>query len=180
MPSWISTAHQYHVSLADDWKVAVESLRTITEFAASLGITMMIEPINRYRVGLVHTIAEALKMASEVNMPNIAIVPDTFHMNMEESLSIPNALIAGGAHVKTLHVGENNRSMPGLGALDWPKILLSLEKIGFDGCLSHEPVSLYFNENQIAAEQEHFFAFEQELSESVKFLTRCMKEVSTS
>ena len=174
VPSWISTTHQYYVSWEEDWKVAADSLRILAEFAVPYGVTLMIEPINRYRVGLVHTIAEAARMALEINMPNIAIVPDTFHMNIEEPTGIPTALIRNGSLIKALHVGENNRRAPGQGAFDWPKILLALNEIGFDGCLSHEPVRLYFNEHLIAANPDCLSAFERELAESADFLKQCM------
>ena len=180
VPSWISTDHHYYVSWEEDWKIAVNSLRTLAEFSVPYGVTLMIEPVNRYRVGLVRTIAEAARMSLEVDMPNVAIVPDTFHMNIEESMSIPAALTQGGSLIKALHVGNNNRHAPGPGALNWEEILRTLDKIGFNGCLSHEPYSLYFDENKVAADPKCLLAFEQELAASVVFLENCMRTASAA
>ena len=178
VPSWISGNHRYHVSREEDWKMAVESLRELASFSDSYGITLMIEPVNRYRVGLVHTISEAIKMISDIGLPGVSIVPDTFHMNIEEANDIPAALIYGGKYIKALHIGENNRRAPGSGALDWPAILLALKKIEFDGCLSHEPVSLYFDQYKVASDPERLMAFEHELSTSAEYLRRCMEDLS--
>ena len=180
VPSWISTDHHYYISWEEDWKAAVDSLRTLAAFAAPYGVTLMIEPVNRYRVGLVRTIAEATRMALEIDMPNIAIVPDTFHMNIEESISIPAALAQGGSLIKALHVGENNRHAPGLGALNWMEILRTLGDIGFDGCLSHEPFSLNFDENKVAVDPNYLLAFEKELAASVIFLKNCMETAAAA
>ena len=159
-------------------KTVVERIREVAELAENYGIMLMIEPTNRYRVGLARTIAEAVNLASETGMSNVAVVPDTFHMNIEESYDIPTAIYKWGYYIKTLHVGDNNRRPPGKGTLNWQAILLALDKIGFDGCLSHEPVSLSFNENQVAADPACRLKFEEELSKSVNYLKHCMKEAA--
>ena len=42
---------------------------------------------------------------------------DTFHMNIEESDGIPNAIRrAGGDYLKHFHVADNTREPPALGA----------------------------------------------------------------
>ena len=145
-PSWISNTHDLVCSYEDHWKYAVDSISEVAIAAQKKNITLMIEPINRYRVALIHTAKEAMKMISEIGFNNVQLVLDTYHMNIEESESIIKTLDAAGKYMKCLHIGDNTRYYPGSGALDWKGILLKLEEIQFSGPLSHELMYLYFNE----------------------------------
>ena len=177
-PSMITAPDGCSGSREESRKIVVERIREIAEIADNYGIILMIEPTNRYRVGLARTIAEAVHLATEAGMSNVAVVPDTFHMNIEESYDIPTTIQKWGYFIKTLHVGDNNRCLPGQGTLNWQAILLALDKSSFDGCLSHEPVSLCFDENQVASDPVYRLKFEEELSKSVNYLKHCMGEAT--
>jgi len=174
VPSWINGPPMFHISREDDCKRAAESLARLAEFAAGFDVTLMIEPINRYIVSLVHTVEEAARMAVAAGMRNVAVAPDTFHMNIEEPDGIPSAIRRCGSNLKLLHVGEQNRRAPGNGVMDWRAILSALADIGYDGCLSHEPFSLYFDPVKVAADPDYRAGFEKELIDSIEFLEQCM------
>jgi D-psicose/D-tagatose/L-ribulose 3-epimerase len=125
-PSFISPAHSYHTSRKEDWKQAVQSMISVAQYANAKKEKVMIEPINRYMVGLIHTFNEAKNMIEEMGYSNVGVVLDTFHMNMEEPETIEKTLIQAKDYLYCLHLGENNRQPPGNGTLNWPSILKTL------------------------------------------------------
>jgi D-psicose/D-tagatose/L-ribulose 3-epimerase len=177
-PSFVSEKHIYHTNRLEDWKRAVDSLRQAGEYAQSMNVMLLIEPINRYRVSLVRNIAEAMQMIEDIDLPNIHIVPDTFHMQMEEEEGIPRALIHGGEHIKCLHVGDNTRRCPGFGTFDWRSIIGALYDIGFDGPLSYEPVSNDYSGNKVFTNEEYLDYFEGQLSSGINYLRSIMSNLN--
>jgi len=174
-PSWISVRHQYYRCYEDDWKQAVDSLRIIAEYAGRQGVSLMIEPINRYRVSLVHTVEEGLRMMREVDMPKVGLVPDIFHMNMEEPLPLAQTLREANGHLLCLHIGDNNRKTPGGGYLDWKPILQAISDMDMEIPLSHEPVFLYFSEQKVAQDQSCRKFFEDHLANGIRHLNAVME-----
>jgi sugar phosphate isomerase/epimerase len=131
----------YSTSKEVDWRWCVESLAEAGEYAQENGIYLTIEPINRYEVGLVHSIEDALNMAKHVDNPYVAIMGDTFHMQIEESDGIPNAIRrAGGKWLRHMHAADNTREAPGMGTMPWREVLRALYDIGYQGGLSLEPL----------------------------------------
>lgn len=105
--------------------------------AAGSAASVLLEPINRYECRYLNAVADNLRILAAVDHPNAGLLPDTFHMSIEEP-SIPDALRRAGDHVRHVHFGENNRLLPGLGALDWSSIFQALADIGFDGAVNLE------------------------------------------
>lgn len=105
--------------------------------AAGSGASVLLEPINRYECRYLNSVADNVALLDRVAHPNAGLLPDTFHMSIEEP-SIPQALRTAGAHVRHVHLGENNRLLPGGGALDWTAIFGALDDIGFDGAVNLE------------------------------------------
>ena len=81
---------------------------------------------------------EALDYVNAVDSKNIGILLDTYHMNIEE-FSIGNAIRTAGKKLVGFHVGENNRSVPGRGHLDWDEIFCALHDVDYKGRIVAEP-----------------------------------------
>lgn len=120
----------------EEWNWAVESLKEINAFAEEHGVQIGIEPINRFETFFINRSAQAIALAKAVG-PSCGVVLDSFHMAMEER-DLYAAIRAAGNRLINFHIGENNRFAPGLGALDWPKIVETLREIAYDGPLSVE------------------------------------------
>ncbi len=122
------------------WARSAESVRTLGKHAGELGITMCLEVVNRFETILLNTAEEGVRYCEDVNCPNVKLLLDTFHMNIEED-DIPSAIRLAGRHLGHLHVGENNRKLPGQGisTLDWRLIGESLHDIAYDGAVVMEP-----------------------------------------
>jgi sugar phosphate isomerase/epimerase len=115
----------------------VDSLQRACAAAAPLGVRLIIEPTNRYEADLIPTVASAASIIAKIGAPNIGIVPDTYHMNIEER-SILGAIREHAALVWHVQVVDNNREAPGFGHLDFPEILRTLREIGYRGYVSAE------------------------------------------
>ncbi len=129
------------VSRQSDLDACVEPLRRAAEYAESRGILLTIEPINRYEVSLINSVADALQLVQRVDHPACRIMGDTFHMQIEEGDGIPNAIRrAGGYWFQHLHAADNTREAPGLGNMPWRDILRALHDIDYQGVISMEPL----------------------------------------
>jgi D-psicose/D-tagatose/L-ribulose 3-epimerase len=129
------------VSKEADLDVAVAPMRQAAEYAGSRDILLTIEPINRYEVGLIHSVADAIALAQRVDHPACRAMGDTFHMQIEEGDGIPNAIRRAGHYwFQHLHLADNTREAPGLGTMPWREILRALHDIDYEGGMSLEPL----------------------------------------
>jgi D-psicose/D-tagatose/L-ribulose 3-epimerase len=129
------------VSREADLNAAVEPMRKAAEYAGSQGILLTIEPINRYEVCLVNSVAEAIALAKRIDHEACRVMGDTFHMQIEEGDGIPNAIRRAGHYwLQHLHAADNTREAPGMGTLPWREILRALHDIEFEGGVSLEPL----------------------------------------
>lgn len=120
----------------EEWQWAVAGMQEICDFADLAGVKIGIEPINRFETYFINRGDQALALA-EAAGPSCGVCLDIFHMNLEES--DPYAMIQRAAsRLVGFHVADNNRFAPGMGTLDWPKIVSTLKSVGYDGALSVE------------------------------------------
>jgi D-psicose/D-tagatose/L-ribulose 3-epimerase len=122
---------------ADEWSRAVDSYRELGPDLAKSGVTIAIEPLNRFETYFLNTAEDARRFVLEVAHPNVGILFDTFHAHIEEFDS-PAALRSVGDVVKHVHTSENNRGTPGAGQVNWPGVFSALRDIGYDGWLTIE------------------------------------------
>lgn len=120
----------------DEWFLAVEGLQEIYEYSENLGISIGIEPINRFETYFINRSDQALALAEEVG-PNCGVCLDTFHMNIEE-INIVDSIINSKDRLVGFHVADNNRLSPGMGHLPWTDILDALKSINYNRVLSVE------------------------------------------
>ena len=121
------------------WNQSVKSMREIIKTAEACGVTYCVEAVNRFETCIINTAAEALAYIEEIDSPNIGVLLDTYHMNIEEN-SIGDAIrLVGADRMKNFHTGENNRTAPGRGHLDWDEIFGALAEIGYKGPIVSEP-----------------------------------------
>ena len=120
----------------EEWQWAVESLKQVYEHAEASGILLGIEPINRFETYFINRGDQALALAEAVGS-HCGVCLDTFHMNIEED-NLFEAIKRAKGKLVGFHVADNNRMAPGMGTLDWPKIMATLDEIGYDEVLSVE------------------------------------------
>ncbi|MEN0049934.1 MAG: sugar phosphate isomerase/epimerase [Bacteroidota bacterium] len=120
----------------EEWQWAIDSLKECYDFAEKAGVLLGIEPINRFETYFINRAAQALALAEAVGS-NCGVCLDIFHMNLEESDPY-EAIRQAKDRLVGFHVADNNRMAPGMGTLDWEKIVATLKEVGYDGALSVE------------------------------------------
>ncbi len=83
---------------------------------------LLLEPLNRYETNVFNTIAEAAVFVRQRASNYLKILPDTFHMNIEEK-DMVGALAEYGELVGGLHCADSNRLAPGMGHMDFESVL---------------------------------------------------------
>lgn len=118
-----------------EWGLAVEGLREIAGTAKDCGVTVCIEPLNRYKTDMVNKAAEARRMAQDIGEPCFKVLFDTYQAGIEEK-NLPNAILAVGEEfMGHFHASENDRGCPGTGQLDWKGCFDALERIHYKGAI---------------------------------------------
>ncbi len=120
---------------AMDWLVG--ALRDCCAEARPHRVRLALEPINRYETTLINNIGQGLDLIERVGAENLGLLPDTFHMNIEEP-RIEDSIRACGDRLFHFHVADSNRWYPGAGHLDFASILEALYETGYRGYLSGE------------------------------------------
>jgi len=123
----------------EEWAWCVDGLKEIHGHASAAGVRMAIEGLNRFETHFINRGDQALALADAVS-PDVGVCLDAFHMNMEE-VDFFQAIKDVGDRLVDFHVADNNRMACGMGALDWPKIVGTLQDVGYDGALTVEFVA---------------------------------------
>lgn len=121
----------------EEWKWAVEGLAIVARRGDELGVTLCVEPLNRFETYFLNTLQDAARLVHEIRAPNVRIHFDTFHSNIEEqhpALAV-RSVVRDIGHV---HISENDRGIPGTGHVDWGGILSELRTAGYNGWLTIE------------------------------------------
>lgn len=125
------------VSRASARRWARDAIRRAADRGAQDRTRLVIEPINRYETNFLNSVDDTLAFLQEVDRPNVGILADTFHMNIEDA-SISKSLRRAGRAIFHVHVADSNRWAPGCGHLDFMEILGTLQAMRYSGYVSVE------------------------------------------
>lgn len=115
-------------------QVVVEVLRDLCADAKRRGMTLALEPANRYITYLYNTLEESRATVAEVGADNLLLWGDTYSMNMEEA-NLRTAIAAAGERLRLLGISESHRGTLGSGTIQWADVWQGLGEIRFDGTL---------------------------------------------
>lgn len=121
----------------DEWRWAIEGYQSLGPTLAANGVTLAIEPLNRFETYFLNTAADAAALCDAVGHPNVGVAFDTFHANIEEK-NIAEACTRVGRHLKHVQVSENDRGTPGSGHVAWLPFFDALRDLGYDDWLTIE------------------------------------------
>jgi D-psicose/D-tagatose/L-ribulose 3-epimerase len=99
-----------------EFERAASGLRQAAVMAGDHGITLGIEPLNRFETDMINTAAQAIALTDAIDHPSARIHLDTFHMNIEED-SIYQAIRAVGNRLCHIHACENHRGVGPVGSV---------------------------------------------------------------
>ena len=109
----------------------LELMNKVLDYAEPRGVTILLEPVNRYEIDYINTADEGGELIRKINRKNIALMPDVFHMNIEDA-SFRDSFINNKDSIRYVHLADSNRHGCGDGHLDFDEIFNSLKEIGFD------------------------------------------------
>lgn len=121
----------------DEWQRAVECFQQLGPSLDEHGVTLAIEPLNRYETYFLNTAADAARVCSEIGHPRIGILFDTYHANIEEK-DVAAAIREAGPFLRHFHSCENDRGIPGTGHVDWTGVFSALRQVQYNGWLTIE------------------------------------------
>jgi D-psicose/D-tagatose/L-ribulose 3-epimerase len=124
-----------------------ENLRPLADYAGERGVTLAVEPLNRFETSFINTADQVMEVVDRVDSPALGVLLDTFHMNIEEH-DPAAAIRACGTHVAHFHACGCDRGAPGADQIPWPKIAAALHDVGYEGPIVIESFTI---ENQAIA-----------------------------
>jgi sugar phosphate isomerase/epimerase len=135
-----------------EWQWAVDGVKECAAHAKSKGVTIGLEPLNRFETNFLNRHDQALKLMEDVGADNVGVTLDSFHINIEESDPM-QAILNTGKHLVDFHVADNNRWPPGAGSYDWKLVIDTLKKADYDGYVTSEFV-VPFDRSPLAGKRE--------------------------
>jgi sugar phosphate isomerase/epimerase len=119
----------------------LDCVQECCRLAATEGVTLFLEPLNRYEADDLRTLDQAAEMIQEIGVSNLKLLADTYHMNIEE-VDIAASLRRHAAVLGHVHLVDNNREVPGHGHVDMRAILQALSAIDYQGYVCFEVLPL--------------------------------------
>ena len=120
-------------------KRSIGVLSELTNYSKDFGVSLLLEPLNRYSTPFCCNTADAIFILSKLNNDYFSILLDTYHMNIEEK-DFSDSIKKSKLFLKHIHFADNNRRMPGLGHINFNSILKTLKKIQYTNYIGLEPM----------------------------------------
>lgn len=115
-----------------EFALVVKNLKVLAAYAAKKGVTLCIEPLNRFETDFLNTCDKGLALIKAVGAKNVVLHLDTFHMNIEEKNQAA-AILKAGKLLGHFHACGSDRGTPGGDHIDWKPIVAALKKINYQG-----------------------------------------------
>jgi D-psicose/D-tagatose/L-ribulose 3-epimerase len=115
-----------------EWALVVKNLKVLAKYAEAKGVTICIEPLNRFETDFLNTCDQGLRLVRAVNSPAVKLHLDTFHMNIEEKDQAA-AIKKAGKLLGHFHACGSDRGTPGGDHIAWPAIVKALKSVGYQG-----------------------------------------------
>jgi len=122
---------------AEAWKQMKDGFLETAEYGQHRGVRVLLEPQCRFQGNTLLSVVEGIAFVRELNHPNLGIVADTFHMNIED-VSLPASLVAAQPYLWHVHFADSNRRHPGAGHINFREVLEALRLIGYDRFITME------------------------------------------
>tara|TARA_B100001996_G_scaffold352895_1_gene313893 strand:+ start:2975 stop:3832 length:858 start_codon:yes stop_codon:yes gene_type:complete len=156
-----------------EWDRAVINLNKVCAIANDYGLSIALEPLNRFESDLINTAEDIMRLIDDINQRNAKVLLDGFHMTIEET-NIKDAIKKVGDKLIHVQVSENHRGVPGTGLTPWADFKTALTEIDYQGAIVIESFTPEIKElaaavciwKNLAASQDEF------ASEGLQFLKK--------
>ncbi|WP_207782531.1 sugar phosphate isomerase/epimerase family protein [Phytoactinopolyspora limicola] len=136
-PAYTSVGRTWRMDAADRGKCYAElrdGLAPVVDHAIQAGVSVAIEPLNRYETSLINTVDQALEALDGLPVAGCGLALDVYHMNIEER-DVPAAIRRASGRIAHVQVCANDRGAPGADHLDWPGIVAAIDAAEYKGPL---------------------------------------------
>jgi sugar phosphate isomerase/epimerase len=116
---------------------AAQTIGSAADGMLADGLVIALEALNRYETHLLRTLDDADRLRRMIDSPNVQLMADVFHMNIEED-SIAASLRAHGEHIVHVHLADSQRREPGSGHLEFASVFKALADNAYTGTLAME------------------------------------------
>ncbi|MFH5821076.1 sugar phosphate isomerase/epimerase family protein [Georgenia sp. AZ-5] len=121
----------------EDTAVLVDTLGRVADHAAAAGVSVYLEPLNRYEDHMVNRLEQGAALVGAIGSAALRLAADTFHMNIEET-DLADALRRAGPHLGHVQASDSNRLEPGAGHVDFVPLFAALRETGYAGDVAVE------------------------------------------
>ncbi|MFQ3648002.1 MAG: sugar phosphate isomerase/epimerase family protein [Anaerolineae bacterium] len=115
-------------------ETVIQVLRDVAAEARARGITLALEPCNRYETYLYNTLEDTRETILAVGADNLKLHADTYHMNIEEE-GFYNPIVRTADVLDYVHMSESHRGLLGSGTVNWGEVWRGLADANFTGYL---------------------------------------------
>ena len=121
------------VGSIDDCRMrSANVIKEVAQYAQTKKIDLSLEFLNRFETFLLNCTSDTAKYLKLVDEPNIGILYDTHHANIEEK-SISAAFVEAGSQFNHIHLSESHRGTLGDGQVNWLETIHELKKLDYKG-----------------------------------------------
>jgi sugar phosphate isomerase/epimerase len=117
-----------------------EGLSYLGKHAASFGVKLIYEPLNRYETNLLNTLEDSVQFLKNFQIKQVGLLADLFHMNIEEA-DMAASILSCGDLILHVHFADSNRRPVGNGHTSFNEVAKALKEINYDGYVSAEAFS---------------------------------------
>jgi D-psicose/D-tagatose/L-ribulose 3-epimerase len=135
---------------SENFKASAEALAILADEAASFGLRLALEIVNRYENNLINTVDQAVAMLRLIGKKNVHLHLDTFHMNIEEADPLA-ALEKALPYLAYFELDQNDRGPVDRGVIDFVPYLERLKAAGYDDLVGVEAFSSAVSGPEVAA-----------------------------
>lgn len=130
----------------------------LLDFAEKRKVTLQFEAINRYEIACGKSLEDAASIIRYYNHPNLKMLADTYHMNIEEK-SFYDSLYSNADILGYIHLCDNNRMAAGLGMLNFTPVFKALLDIGYDGYICAEVLPIPDSETVLKLTRDTYHSY---------------------
>ncbi len=150
---------------------AAEVHKQVADDAAAANVALSLEFLNRFECYFLNTMADAAAYVKRVGHPNVGVLYDTFHANIEEQDPV-GVITKYSDAINHIHISENDRGTPGKGHIDWAGTFKAIRSSGYDKWLVIEAFGRALPDLAAATRvwRDFFPSRESVYTEGVKFV----------
>ncbi|MBS7614231.1 sugar phosphate isomerase/epimerase [Candidatus Bathyarchaeota archaeon] len=134
---WAFQGSILETSYNDAWKIAVNSLKDVSNLCRRYNKTFVVEFACKQNAQLLNTLDDTLRMLDEVGEDNVFVMIDIYHVH-QENYPLRKCVHKANKKLAYVHLANNERLPPGKGIINFREFIDALKEIHYNGYLIME------------------------------------------